>query len=260
MHAAPLRTVMTRHSKKAGGGGGLGLGGSGSGLNGHGTGSDVEAGGGGLEREGGHASSMARKRRRGQSESFLGVCVLACCGLCDMNSHTQPPPPNTPAGPVSAFLHKSLRTAEAEQDLTAMAADARFALEEVGAEDNGSGAEGGEGRGGRGGGGGGGKIAVRVEKGVVHYGDMALAKGTDLLVTLARTDDQYVATLQSFNQMEVRVCRGVACCVLGCSLHLSLCCSARPHVWRWVVWCGVEMSWRDHRGLATTTGRARALL
>jgi hypothetical protein len=81
----------------------------------------------------------------------------------------------------------------------AIAADARFALEGPG--DDSEDEEGGSG-------GGGGGIPVRVEKGVVHYGDpaMALAKGTALLVTLPRTDDQYVATLQSFNQLEVRFC------------------------------------------------------
>lgn len=95
-----------------------------------------------------------------------------------------------------------------------MAADVKFALERPGESGEDDAGENGEG-----GGKNGGRIPVRVEKGVVHYGAepaVPLAKGTSLVVTLPRTDDQYVATLQSFNQMEVRVKFGVLCGLVMC--------------------------------------------
>lgn len=46
-------------------------------------------------------------------------------------------------------------------------------------------------------------IVVRVERTCVVYGDLQLHKNDGVLVTMPRTDDQYFATVQSFNNTEV---------------------------------------------------------
>jgi len=147
----PARTVMTRHTRKIKGGDGL---------------LEEEEGGRGGGRGGGNgnlsaaaAANLLMKRKRGP-------------------------------GGLSSIFQRTLEEEEAEEDLHAITADDRFALEEMEAVGVGREAPLPV-------------VEVRIEKRGVYYGDMHFVKNDALVVTNARIRDSFPAILQSFNQTEI---------------------------------------------------------